>query len=84
MSKEKSKDKSKEEEKTMTIEETFTSLDEIIAKLESDDISLEESFKLYTEGMELSRKCQSQIDEVEKKVMIIQDSFADNTDGDIR
>lgn len=53
----------------LTIEETFKRLDEIIENLEKDDISLEDSFKLYTEGMELAGYCNSQIDKVEKKVM---------------
>lgn len=53
----------------LSIEETFEKLDEIIKNLESEDISLEDSFKLYSQGMELAQSCNSRIEEVEKKVL---------------
>ena len=42
-----------DEKKEMTIEESFAALDDMVKKLESDKISLEESFRLYEEGMKL-------------------------------
>ena len=42
-------------------------MDGIVEKLESRDISLEESFTLYQKGMELLKQCSSKIDRVEKK-----------------
>lgn len=51
------------------IEENFESLEEIIEKLELSDTTLEESFKLYTSGMELLKNCNKQIDRVEKQVL---------------
>ena len=52
----------------MTIEESFAKLDEMVRALESDEISLEDSFALYEEGMKLLRDVNGRIDEVEKKI----------------
>ncbi len=53
----------------MTLEENFVKIEEVIEKLESEDISLEEAFAAYSEGMKLLQTCNEQIDKVEKKVM---------------
>lgn len=53
----------------MTIEETFAKIEETIEKLEQDDISLEEAFAAYSDGMKLLKECNDQIDKVEKKVL---------------
>ena len=42
----------KKKEETMTIEEAFAAIDEKIKALENEDISLEDSFAQYKEGME--------------------------------
>ena len=52
-----------------TLEGAFAQLEEVIARLESPDISLEDSFKAYSEGMELLQFCNASIDTVEKKVL---------------
>ncbi len=54
-----------------TIEENFASIEETIQKLESKDISLEESFALYQKGMATLKQCNEQINTVEKKVQVI-------------
>lgn len=64
-------------EKKRTLEETFALLDEKIAQLENSEISLEDSFRVYKEGMELLKDCSSKIDTVEKKMLQI------NQDGTI-
>ena len=51
------------------IEEVFQELDTMVEKLGSRDISLEESFRLYQQGMELLRYCNDKIDTVEKKML---------------
>lgn len=55
--------------KKQTLEDAFIQLEEVIARLESEDISLEESFQAYSEGMELLQFCNASIDTVEKKVL---------------
>jgi exodeoxyribonuclease VII small subunit len=58
----------------MTLEEAFGALDEMIAALESREITLEESFQKYQQAMELVRTCNDKIDQVEKKVLILNEN----------
>ena len=60
--------------KEQTLESLFSELDQVAAKLESGDASLEESFQLYQKGMEMLKLCNEKIDEVEKKVLILEES----------
>lgn len=60
-----------QEEKINTLEENFTKLEKMIARMENKEIGLEESFQLYEEGMKLLKQCNDQIDRVEKKVQIL-------------
>ncbi|MCQ2498232.1 MAG: exodeoxyribonuclease VII small subunit [Lachnospiraceae bacterium] len=53
------------------------SLEELELKaraLEDENISLEDSFKLYSESMELLKKCSDSIDAVEKKVLVLEEN----------
>ena len=52
----------------MNLEETFKKLQETVESLETDSISLEDSFTKYEEGMSLLKSCHDKIDMVEKKV----------------
>lgn len=60
-----------EENNTKTIEESFEALEEIITKLESSDISLDESFALYKSGMEELKQANDKIEQTKKAVMAI-------------
>lgn len=53
----------------MSLEEAFEKLDKTIEELEGEDVTLERSFALYKEGMELVKFGKDQIDLVEKKVL---------------
>ena len=55
--------------KEQTLEQTFEKLENVVAKLEQEEISLEGSFKLYKEGMKLIKSCNDRIDKVEKEVL---------------
>lgn len=57
------------ENKTATLEENFGKIEEILSDLERSDISIEDAFNKYSEGVELLRKCDESIDKVEKKVL---------------
>ena len=52
-----------------SLEENFARLEETIEQLEDDDISLEDAFRAYSEGMTILKKCNDQIDRVEKQVL---------------
>lgn len=60
------------------LEESFTKLDEIINSLENGEISLEDSFKLYNEGMKLIKNCNTQLDKVEKQIIVLNADGEDN------
>ena len=57
--------------KKITIEESFASLDAIIEELQNGDLTSEESFQKYEEGMKLIKNCNTAIDKVEKKLEVI-------------
>jgi exodeoxyribonuclease VII small subunit len=52
-------------------EDSLNKLEKIVSKLEEGDIPLEESLKLFEEGIRLSRLCNQKLDEAEKKVEIL-------------
>lgn len=52
-------------------EDALNKLQKIVAQLEEGDIPLEESLKLFEEGIRLSRFCNQKLDEAEKKVEIL-------------
>ena len=51
------------------LEELFAELDLLAEKLENRDTSLEDSFILYRQGMELLKLCSGKLDTVEKKML---------------
>ena len=55
----------------LTLEQTFAGLEKVIQKMEREDISLEESFKLYHEGMDMLKSCNDKIDKIEKQMLIL-------------
>lgn len=55
----------------MTLEQSFEGIDRIIDELQRGELSLEESFKKYEEGMKLIKNCNDAIDKVEKKLIVI-------------
>jgi len=55
--------------KELTLEQMFEKLEESIERLEQEDISLEDSFKIYREGIKLIQACNDKIDKVEKEVL---------------
>ena len=52
-------------------EEALNKLEKIVSELEEGDLPLEESLKLFEEGIRLSRFCNQKLDEAEKKVEIL-------------
>ena len=72
----------KKKEERLTLEEALLKLDEAVAKLQSDEISLEDSFQVYQQGMEYVKFCSQTIDQVEKKVLMLnQEGGLDELDG---
>lgn len=59
------------ERKKMSFEESCLRLEEIISKLEDEKLPLDESVKLYEEGMKLVVKCNNELSNVERKIKIL-------------
>ncbi len=62
------------EKKKENLEEMFKDLEELIGKMENEEITLEQTYDLYNNGMELLKKCNLSIDEVEKKVLVLDEN----------
>ena len=67
----KTKSSKKDNSKETTIEQSFETLEEIIAKMESGDISLDDSFALYKAGMEELQNANAKIEQTKKAVLAI-------------
>ena len=57
--------------KKPNFEHSLTRLEEVVRRLESPQLSLDDAMKLFEEGVELSRECQKQLEEAEGKVEIL-------------
>ena len=58
--------------KAVKFEESMARLEEILSELESGEETLDELLKLYTEGVELIRTCNAQLEQAEQRVKMLQ------------
>ena len=65
------------QDKQMYFEEAFKRLEVIVGNLESGDLSLEESMKLFEEGIGLTDACKSRLEDAEQKIQLL----LKNSDG---
>ncbi len=65
-------------EKNMKLEEAFDKLNQVVEALEKTEVSLEDSFTLYQEGMKLLKICNDSIDKVEKELIILSENGESN------
>jgi exodeoxyribonuclease VII small subunit len=54
-----------------SFEKSLTDLEEIVAKLEVGDLPLEESLKLFEEGIRLSRTCRERITDATRRIEVL-------------
>lgn len=59
-----------QEMKDCTLDEMFEKLDSVLAGME-EETSLEESFRLYHQGMDMLKMCSDKIDRIEKQILIL-------------
>ncbi len=59
--------------KEIKFEEAMNQLAEIVSRLESGEISLDESIDLYEKGMKLSKQCAELLEKAEQKVRFLQE-----------
>lgn len=65
--------------KSLSFEEALKKMDDIITKMDSDSISLEESVSLYTEGIKLADICDKELSKTKQKVSMIEDEINKKT-----
>lgn len=56
---------------TPQFEQAIAELESIVSQLESGDLELEQSLKLFERGIELTRISQSKLQDAEQKVQIL-------------
>ncbi|BCN30402.1 exodeoxyribonuclease VII small subunit [Anaeromicropila herbilytica] len=64
--------------KAKSLETSIEELNDILIKLESEDITLDQSFQLYNDGMKLLKHCNDSIDKIEKKIIILNENGDSN------
>jgi len=57
--------------KQEAFEDALKRLEEIVQQMESGDLTLEASLKLFEEGVRLTRVCSQRLDEAEKKIELL-------------
>ena len=57
-----------EEVKAMTFEAALEALEEIVQKLDSGQVSLEDSIDIYTRGTQLKRHCEAKLRSAKERV----------------
>lgn len=61
------------QELDLSFEEAYARLEEIVARLEAGELSLDDSVKLYEEGQRLARHCGALLDAAELRVEQLND-----------
>lgn len=59
-------------ENNLSFEQAYKKLEEIAEKLESPDITLDESIALFEEGVKLSRYCSEILEKAKQKIEILE------------
>ena len=57
--------------KNLSFEENLARLENIVQRLENDSLPLEESIKLFEEGMQLSKLCGERLTAAENKITLL-------------
>lgn len=63
-----------------SFEEALSRLEEIVNELEEESISLENTIKLYEEGIKLSKICTETLEQAELRIEKVNEQHADNED----
>lgn len=58
-------------EKQQTFEASLQALEKIVRRLEDGDLPLEESLKLFEDGVRLSRECQERLNQAERRIEVL-------------
>jgi len=57
--------------KTPQLEQSLDSLEALVERMESGELTLEESLQAFEQGVKLTRECQQALSQAEQKVRIL-------------
>lgn len=72
------------ENKDLTFEQAMTKLEEIVHKLEEEDVPLEKAIDYYQEGMKLSKLCDDILQNAQEKMANIIKEDGDTVPFDLQ
>lgn len=64
-----SEERAPAQERELSFEEAFARLEQIVRQLEGGEVKLDESLRLFEEGVRLSRLCAAHLDAAEGKIV---------------
>lgn len=65
------------------LEELFSKIEDVISGMEEDEVSLEDAFSLYQQGISLVKRCNEKIDRVEKDIQILNQNVGDEDEDEL-
>ncbi len=57
--------------KKFSIEKSILRMEEILEKLENNELELETALELFEEGIKISKKCHNRLDKLEERVQLL-------------
>lgn len=64
----------KNNKKEMGLEERFAAIELILNQMEDENVTLDESFELYKKGMEQMKAANQALDQIEKAMLVMNES----------
>ncbi|MDD6481119.1 MAG: exodeoxyribonuclease VII small subunit [Lachnospiraceae bacterium] len=62
-----------EQEKEPGLEERFAAIEDILTQMEGQDVTLDQAFELYKQGMEQVKLANASLDTIEKEMIVVQE-----------
>lgn len=66
-------------DKTFKFETALDELNQLVTKMESGEVSLEDALKHFERGIQLTRQCQQALQEAEQKISILSEKNSQET-----
>lgn len=57
--------------KELSFEQSLADLEALVSKMEQGDLSLNESLTAFEQGVQLTRECQTMLDQAQQKVQVL-------------
>lgn len=58
--------------KTVKFEDALSELEACVRKIEHEELSIEDAFKVYENGVKSAAKCQKALEQIENKIELLQ------------